>query len=182
MRLAAELAFGAHFTRHARHFGREHAQLLDHAVDDGGGTQELAFERPALHLETHRLREVALGDRGDGACDLGRRPQQVVDERVDGGFHLAPRAAAAVRRDALARAALAADRDADARELGREIAVGGDDVVECIGDLAGKTGPVGRQLRREIAVAHRAQRAQEFARVDRGFSIERMHARSHFFF
>ena len=32
-RLAAERALGAHFSRHARHFRRERAQLVDHPVD-----------------------------------------------------------------------------------------------------------------------------------------------------
>src|SRR5262249_21641555 len=32
-RLAAELAFGTHFARHARHFGGEAVELVDHRVD-----------------------------------------------------------------------------------------------------------------------------------------------------
>ena len=46
--LAAQLAFGAHFAGHARHFGGEGAELLDHLVDDHGGAQEFAFQsRPS---------------------------------------------------------------------------------------------------------------------------------------
>src|SRR5262249_9797673 len=45
--LAAELALGANLARDARHLGGEHAELLDHGVDDGGGAQELALERAA---------------------------------------------------------------------------------------------------------------------------------------
>ena len=43
LRLAAEFSVGTDFAGHARHFGGEHAQLLNHRVDDVGGTQELAF-------------------------------------------------------------------------------------------------------------------------------------------
>ena len=44
MRLAAELAFGAHLARHARDFRREGAQLVDHRVD---GFLELTGSRRA---------------------------------------------------------------------------------------------------------------------------------------
>src|SRR6185436_3647047 len=69
--LTAELAFGADLARHARHFGREDGELLDHAVHELGGPQELAFERPAVDLEAHRLAEITLRDRADGACHFG---------------------------------------------------------------------------------------------------------------
>ena len=45
--------------------------------------QELALERPAIHVEPHGLEQIALGDGGNRARDLSRRPDQVVDERVD---------------------------------------------------------------------------------------------------
>src|SRR5262249_16119891 len=43
LRLAAELAIGADLPGNARDFGGEHAQLLDHRVDDVRGTEELAL-------------------------------------------------------------------------------------------------------------------------------------------
>ena len=100
--LAAELAFGADLARDARHLGGEHAELLDHRVDDGGRAQELALQRAAVDVESHGLQQVALRDRGDRAGHLGGRPQQVVDQRVDRAFHLAPGAA---RRGRTGRAA-----------------------------------------------------------------------------
>ena len=54
LRLAAELAVGADFARDARHFRGEDAELLDHRVDDGGGAQEFALQRPAVDLERAR--------------------------------------------------------------------------------------------------------------------------------
>ena len=55
LRLAAELAFGADLARDARHFRGEHRQLVDHLVDQLRRAQELAFERPAVDFERHRL-------------------------------------------------------------------------------------------------------------------------------
>ncbi len=57
----------------------------------------------------HGLPQVALGHGGQRARDLGRRPQQVVDQRVDRGFHLAPGADRPPELHALPRLALLAD-------------------------------------------------------------------------
>ena len=95
--LAAELAVGADLARHARHLGGEHAELLDHRVDDGGRAEELALERPALDVEPHGLQQVALGHGRQRAGHLVGRPQQVVDQRVDRRLHLAPGAASSRR-------------------------------------------------------------------------------------
>ena len=43
--LAAELAFGADFAGHARHFGGERTQLIDHRVDGVLQFEELALRR-----------------------------------------------------------------------------------------------------------------------------------------
>jgi hypothetical protein len=55
LRLAAELSLRADLARHARHLRGENAELLQHGVDDIRRLQELALERPAIHIETHRL-------------------------------------------------------------------------------------------------------------------------------
>ena len=72
--LAAKLALGADFAGNAGHFRGEHAQLLDHRVDDVGGLQELAAQRPAVDIEFHGLQQVALGDGGDRAGHFTGRP------------------------------------------------------------------------------------------------------------
>ena len=63
--------------------------------------------------------------------------------------------------------AVLADHLAGTLELARHALVGGDDLVERVGDLAGEAGLVARQPHREIAVAHRLQRAQQLAHVER---------------
>ena len=166
LRLPAELALGADLAGDAGHLRGEDVHLLDHRVDDRRRAQELALERPPVRLEPHRLRQIALRDRRDRAGDLGGRPQQVVDEGVDRDLHPAPCAALPVAAHPLPRLALLADRLADALELAREPLVGGDDVVEGVGDLAADAGPLAREPGGEVAVAHRTERAEDFAEVD----------------
>ena len=67
LRLAAQFAVGADFASHARNFGGEHAELLNHRVDDVGGAQELAFQRTSIHVQPNGLSQIALRDGGDGA-------------------------------------------------------------------------------------------------------------------
>src|SRR6267378_3195797 len=83
--VTAELALCADLARYAGHFRSEGAHLLDHRVDDGGRPQELALERPAVHLQCHGLGQITFGHRGDRPRDLGGRPQQIIDQRVDRG-------------------------------------------------------------------------------------------------
>ena len=73
LRLAAELAFGAHFAGHARHFRGERAKLVHHRVDGLRGAQEFALQRPAVDLQRHRLRQVALGHGADHARRFANR-------------------------------------------------------------------------------------------------------------
>src|SRR5439155_687117 len=67
MGLAAELALGADLTRDARHLAGERVELPDHGVDSLGGAQELALKRPAVDLQRHGLRQIAVGDGTDNA-------------------------------------------------------------------------------------------------------------------
>ena len=77
-RLHAEPAFRADFARHARHFRRERAQLLDHRVD---GFLEL--QNFAADVDGDLARQVAVGD-GDGHFgDVAHLAGQVRRHRVD---------------------------------------------------------------------------------------------------
>jgi hypothetical protein len=66
LRLAAQLAFGAHFARHPRHFAGERVELVHHGVDGVLQLQDLA-----LHVHRDLLGQVAarhgLGHVGDVA-------------------------------------------------------------------------------------------------------------------
>jgi hypothetical protein len=62
------------------------------------------------------------------------------------------------KANAMARLALAAYDEADARELLGHLLVRRDDLVERVGDFSGKAGVIARQAHREIADAHRLHR------------------------
>ena len=163
LRLSTELAFGADLARDARHFGGEDRQLVDHVVDQPRRAEELAFERPAVHFERHRLTEVALGHGADGARHLGGRPHQVVDQRVDGVDFVGPAASEAGDVHALFELAFLADGVRDARRFARATLGDERDVVEGVGDLAVDAGQVRRHPHGEVALLEREHRRQQRA-------------------
>ena len=165
LRLAAQFAVRADFAGHARHFGSEDAELLNHRVDDVGGAQELAFERPAVHVEAHSLSQVALRDGGDGARDFGGRAKQVFDQRVDRDFHLAPGALGLMEAGAFAGLAFFADHLANTLQFLRHLLVGGDDVVESVGNLAFEPGPGAGKPNGKISIPHGLQAGQNYAEI-----------------
>src|SRR5262249_25883429 len=113
-------------------------------------------------------RQVALRHRRDRLRDLRRRAQEVVDQHVEGGLHLAPCPAGQVELGALACAAFAADDLADALELAGDLPVGFDDLVERLRDLAVDPRPVAWEVDREVSRAHVLERAEELPLVERG--------------
>src|SRR6185295_9453700 len=94
-------------------------------------------------------------------------PEQVFHQRVDGHLHLAPRAAGAGETHALARLAFLADAPSDALQLLGHAAVGRDDVVEGVGDLAGEPDSIAGQADGEVTVPDRLQGGHELLDVDR---------------
>ena len=84
--LTAELAFGADFARHARHFRGEGVELVHHRVD---GVLEL--ENFALHVHRDLARQVAarhggghFGDVADLRGQVGRQQVDVVGQVLPG--------------------------------------------------------------------------------------------------
>ena len=159
--LSAELTFGADFTRDAGHFRSEHAQLLDHRVDDGRGLKEFALERPSIDFGSHGLEQVALRYRGYGGCDFLRRPDQIIDQGVDRRFHFPPCAVGDAEFDAVAGFSFATDDFSDPLELLRHSFVGSDDVVEGIRDFSEHSLVLYAHSHGKVAGAHGAQRLQE---------------------
>ena len=64
-RLAAELAFGTDFARHARHFAGERVELIHHDVDG-----VLQLQNFAAHVHRDLARKVAVGDGGGDFGDV----------------------------------------------------------------------------------------------------------------
>ena len=73
LRLSAQFAVGAHFARHARDFSRKDAELLNHRIDDIRRSQKFALQRPAIHVQPDRLRQVTLRDGSNRARNFRRR-------------------------------------------------------------------------------------------------------------
>ena len=67
LRLAAELAFGADLARHARHFGGEAVELIDHRVDGVLQLQDFALHLDGDLAATGRRVATAVVDVGDVA-------------------------------------------------------------------------------------------------------------------
>ena len=80
-------------------------------------------------------------------------------------FHLAPGAFRQAKAHALASLALAAHHLPNALELPRHALVGGDDLIEGVGDLAHEADLVAGHAHREIADAHCLQGMQELAEL-----------------
>ena len=72
LRLAAQLAFGADFARHAGHFRGEGAKLVHHRVDG-----VLQLEDLALDVDGDLLGQVAVGDGGGDVGDVAHLGGQV---------------------------------------------------------------------------------------------------------
>ena len=172
LRLTAELALGTDFAGDARHLGGEHVELLNHRVDDLGGAEELALQRPAVDVERNGAQKVALRHGGNSARYLGRRPEEIVDQRIDRGFHLAPGALGKAETHALAGLAFPAHHLPDALKLPCHALVGGDDFVEGIGDLTHDADPVAGHADREVAYAHRLKGVQQFLQLQSFAAIE----------
>ena len=140
-------------------------KLLNHGVDDVRGAQELAFQRAAIHVEPDGSRQVALGHGGNGVRDFRRGPKQVLNQRVDGDFHVVPRAAALLNANPFAGLAFFADRLANALQLQRHLFVSGHNLIEAVGDLAGQPRPGDRQAHAEVAVLHGLKTLQNDGKV-----------------
>ena len=161
LRLSTELAFGADLAGHARHLGGEDRELLDHRVDELCRAQELALELATVDLEIHRLPEVAARDGADGAGDLGCRPHEVVDERVERLGFGRPPAGGAGQRHALSQPAFLADRPAQTRDLAGDAPGVTDGLIEGLGDAGIGAGPVRWEADGEVAVAERQHGRQQ---------------------
>src|SRR5206468_3556651 len=78
LRLTAELAFGSHFARHARHFRGEAVELIDHGVDGILELEDLTF-----HVDRDLLGKVALRHGGGDVCDVADLAGQILGHQID---------------------------------------------------------------------------------------------------
>ena len=165
-RRLAQAALGADLAGHARDLGDEAVQLVDHAVD---GVLEL--EHLALDVGRDLLAQVAVGHGADHALHLVAGPDQVLDQAVHGLDAVAPDLVGALEGHALGQLALLADHPADAFDLAAQRLVGADDLVQAVGHLAGRAGPVRGHARGEVAGADLAEH------LEQDLGVEGVHGR-----
>jgi len=110
--LASQLAFGSDLAGHARHFGGERVELLDHGVDR-------VFQLEDLALDVHRnlARQVAVGDSGRDLRDVANLGRQVARHRVDTVRKVLPDASHALHIRLAAELAFGPDFASYARDL-----------------------------------------------------------------
>ncbi len=110
--LAAELPFGTHLARDARHLGGEGVQLIDHRVDG-----VLQLEQLAFHVDGDLAGEVAVGDGSRHRRDVANLAGQVRRHQVHVVRQLLPHAEHAANLGLAAELALHADVSRHARHL-----------------------------------------------------------------
>ena len=149
-RLSAQPAFGADLARHARDFGGEGTQLLDHRVDGLLELQDLA-----AHVDGDLLREVAVGD-GDGHLgDVAHLARQVRRHRVDVVGEVLPGAGDAGHLRLAAELAFGADFARHARHFGGKAVELVDHRVDGVLELQDFALHVDGDLAGEVAAARR---------------------------
>ena len=110
--LAAELALGADLAGHARDFGGERVELVDHRVDG-----VLQLEDLALDVDGDLLGEVAVGHGGGDVGDVADLGGQVAGHGVDGVGEVLPGAGDAAHVGLAAELAFGADFAGHARDF-----------------------------------------------------------------
>ena len=110
--LAAELAFGADFAGHARHFRGERRELIHHRVDG-----VLQLQNFALDVDGDLLGQVAVGDGGGHVGDVADLGGQVAGHEVHAIGQVLPGAGHAVHLGLAAELAFGADFAGHARHF-----------------------------------------------------------------
>ena len=110
--LAAELAFGADLARHARHFGGEAVELIDHRVDGF-----LQLQNLALHIDGDLSRKIAARHGRGHRRDVADLRREVGRHRVHGVGQVLPGAGHARHHRLAAEAPVGADFARHARHF-----------------------------------------------------------------
>src|SRR5205814_6669305 len=114
-RLTPEFAVGADLAGHARHFGGEPAQLLDHRVD-----RFLELQDFAPDVDRDLFREVAVGDGDRHLRDVAYLSRQITGHLIDRLGELLPDAGHPLDLRLASELALRADFARHARHFRRE--------------------------------------------------------------
>ncbi len=163
---AAEPPFGADLTGDPGDLAGEQRQLVDHAVHPAAQPAQIAAELAVAVVQIDPLGQVAVGHRVQHPGGLGERDHQRFEDRVGRLDVRRPGPLAGARGDPLVQPALPDDLAAYALELGGQMGVAGDDLVEDAGHVGQHAiggGAVLRDLHAcgEITVAQRVHRREQ---------------------
>src|SRR5205823_5265882 len=113
--LATQFALGTHLAGHARHFGGEAVELIDHRIDGLLQLQDLA-----AHVHGDLARQVAACDGGRHFGDIADLTGQIARHRVDLVGEILPHAADVLHLRLTAQLAFGTDLARHARHFRRE--------------------------------------------------------------
>src|SRR6185437_8044953 len=149
-RLTAELAFGAHLARHARHLGRKAVQLIDHRIDGLLELQDLT-----AHVHRDLARQVTARDGRGHLGDVAHLAGEITGHGVDVVGEVLPHTRDALHLRLAAELALGAYLARHARHLGGEAVQLVDHDVDGVFQLQDLALDVHRDLARQVASGHR---------------------------
>src|SRR5205807_2400988 len=144
--LATQLALGAHFAGHARHFGGEAVELIDHRIDGLLQLQDL----PA-HVHRDLARQVAACDGGRHFGDIADLTGQIARHRVDLVGEILPHAADVLHHRLAAQLAFGTDLALPSTQLFRSAVELIDHRIDGLLQLQDLALHIRRDLARQVA-------------------------------
>ena len=109
--------------------------------------------------------QISLCDSSDGASHFCCGSKKIFDERVHRDFDLSPSASGFMKARTLPGSAFLANRLANTFQLLCHLLIGGDDLVESVGNLTFQTCPRTRQAHGEIAVTHGLETSENYRKA-----------------
>ncbi|GAO07095.1 hypothetical protein TPA0598_02_03330 [Streptomyces lydicamycinicus] len=173
---AAQPPLGADLAGDPGDLAGEQRQLVDHAVDAVAQAAQIAAELAVAVVQIDPLGQIAVGHRVQHPGGLGERDHQRFEHGVGRLDVRRPGPLAGARGDPLVQPPLPDDLAADALQLGGEMGVAGDDLVEDAGHVGqhpvrGAAGRRALHTRGEIPVAHRVHRREQRPQLTRAYPL-----------
>ena len=168
--LAAELAFGADFARHAGDFRGEGVELVHHRVDG-----VLQLENLALDVDGDLLRQVALRHRRRHFGDVADLAGQIAGHRVDVVGEVLPGAGDTGHVGLAAEPSFGADLARHAGHFARKAVELVDHRVQRFLELQDLAAHVDRDLARQVAAGDRGRHLGDVADLRRQIAGHRVH-------
>ena len=147
--LSAQPAFGAHFTGHARDFGGERSQLLDHRIQ-----RLFELQNFAAHVDGDLFRKVTISDSGCHFSNVTHLARKVAGHEVHVVGEILPRSGDAGHLCLTAQLAVGTDFAGHARDFSGEGVELVHHRVDRILEFENFAFHIDRNLARQIATGH----------------------------